>query len=589
MTVLTPHQAFAFAAEHHRAGRLAEADALYRRLLALEPNNADLLHVLGIIAYQSGALPSAVDWFRRAISLNPSATSYHNNLGSVLQDQGLFNEATEAYRRAIACGGKIAPACTNLGNALKAQGKFEEALEAYQLSLQHDPHLPEAHANLAVALQSEGELDEAIALYERAIHLPGHLAGIYDNYLATLHYWSRTTLRGLSEAHRAYDARYAQPFRADWQPLQNSRDPKRPLRLGFVSPHFRLHPVGHFFVRLLENLPQGDFHTVCYADSNSPDLMTSRLRACAAEWHETQNVSDHLLAQRIREDRIDILFDLAGHTPGNRLLVFARKPAPLQITWLDYVGTTGLSAIDYILADPRQIPPEAESFYGEKVLRLPDDYICFDPPANAPAVGPLPAAAKGFVTFASFNLLPKTTAQIVAIWGRILQQVPDSRLILKNLGFDRPAPRARLRQQFSEHSIDPGRIVFQGRSPHAELLATYNEVDIALDTFPYNGGLTTCEALWMGVPVVTCPGETFASRHGLAHLTAAGIPETIATDFDDYVRIAVALARDRPRLSTLREGLRARVGVSALCDGHRFAQNFAALLHEVWRHWCQGV
>jgi predicted O-linked N-acetylglucosamine transferase (SPINDLY family) len=316
--------------------------------------------------------------------------------------------------------------------------------------------------------------------------------------------------------------------------------------------------------------------------------MTARLRTCAAEWHEVRDVSDEELARRIREDRIDILFDLAGHTPGNRLPVFARKPAPVQITWLDYVGTTGLSAMDYLLADPRQIPAGAEAFHTEKVLRMPDDYICFDPPVDAPAVGPLPALTGGLVTFGSFNLLTKTSPQSVEIWSRILREVPGSRLMLKNHGFDQPATMARLRRLFSEHAIDPSRIVFQGRSPHAELLAAYNEVDVGLDTLPYNGGLTTCEALWMGVPVVTCPGETFASRHGLAHLTAAGVAETVAADFEDYVRIAVALAGDLPRLSALREGLRGRVGGSALCDGKRFAGYFADVMRGVWRRWCEG-
>jgi predicted O-linked N-acetylglucosamine transferase (SPINDLY family) len=217
---------------------------------------------------------------------------------------------------------------------------------------------------------------------------------------------------------------------------------------------------------------------------------------------------------------------------------------------------------------------------------MPDDYICFDPPTAAPPVGPLPALANGFVTFASFNILPKTSRAIIPLWSRILRAVPNARLLLKNNGFDAPTIMARFRQQFAAESIDPDRIHFQGWSPHAETLAAYHEADIALDTFPYNGGLTTCEALWMGVPVVTCPGETFASRHGLAHLTAAGVPETIAQDFDDYVKIAVALASDLPRLSAMRAGLRDRLASSPLCDGKRFATHFATLMRGVWREWC---
>jgi predicted O-linked N-acetylglucosamine transferase (SPINDLY family) len=355
------------------------------------------------------------------------------------------------------------------------------------------------------------------------------------------------------------------------------------LRLGFVSPHFAFHPVGYFLVRLLENLPKSQFDVVCYSDTASADALTSRLQMHSTKWFDVRSWSDERLAQQIRQDEVDILFDLAGHTPGNRLLVFARKPAPIQMTWLDYVGTTGLSAIDYIIADPRQIPPGAESYYTEKVLRLPYDYICFDPPPDAPPVNSLPALENEFVTFASFNILPKVTPQMIAIWARILKEVPRSRLMLKNGGFDNPQVAARLRQQFIEKEIDPQRIVFEGRSPHSELLSTYNKVDIGLDTFPYNGGLTTCEALWMGVPVVTFPGEIFASRHGLAHLTAAGITETIASSLEDYVKIAAALAGNLIELNALRTGLRARVASSPLCDGSEFAKKFSGLLRETWR------
>ena len=491
----------------------------------------------------------------------------------------------------IALGPGFAQPYTNLGNALRAQDKWAEALEAYQLALQLSPDFPEGcRPNLPAALHDEGKIHEAIALYRRALDSPGPSPGIYDNFLATLHYSSQTTLQDLRVAHEDYDRRYAQPFRTSWQPHPHVRDPRRPLRLGFISPNFRTHPVGHFSIPLFENLDRREFEPICYYDSTKADGMTSRLHARVAEWNDVWNISDEQLADRIRADHIDILFDLAGHTPGNRLLVFARKPAPVQITWLDYVGTTGLSAIDYILADARQIPPEAEPYYCEKVLRMPDDYICFDPPPAAPEVGPLPAMANGFVTFGSFNILPAKpdAAQIVGVWGRILREIPDARLVLKNRRFATSATIARFRQQFAEQSIDPSRIIFQGRSPYPELLASYSEVDIALDTFPYNGGLTTCEALWMGVPVVTCAGETFASRHGLAHLTAAGVPESVAGNFDEYVRIAVALAADHSKLAALRRGLRARVAGSALCDGPRFAANLGRILRDVWQRWCEA-
>jgi predicted O-linked N-acetylglucosamine transferase (SPINDLY family) len=332
---------------------------------------------------------------------------------------------------------------------------------------------------------------------------------------------------------------------------------------------------------LLEALPAEEFEVVCYSDTAKPDAMTARIRARAALWRETIGFPEEALAAQIRADRVDILFDLAGHTADNRLPVFARKPAPIQITWLDYVGTTGLAAMDYLLADARQVPPGAETFYREKILRMPGDYICYDPPADAPEPGPLPALSRGGVTFGNFSALTKVTSEVLAVWAEILRQVPGSRLILKNRVALEPDTQTRLRALLP--GIAPERVEFRGWSPPAEAMAMYGEVDLALDTFPYNGGLTVCEALWMGVPVITCPGETFASRHGFAHLTAAGFPETIAQDTKDYVEKAVAWATYLPRLAAARAELRDRVTASGLCDGPRFAADFAQLIRQVWR------
>jgi predicted O-linked N-acetylglucosamine transferase (SPINDLY family) len=293
------------------------------------------------------------------------------------------------------------------------------------------------------------------------------------------------------------------------------------------------------------------------------------------------------LAAQIRADRIDILFDLAGHTAGNRLLVFARKPAPIQVTWAGYVGTTGLAAMDYILADRYEIPPQSEMYYCERVLRMPDGYVCYDPPAYAPPVSPLPAQEKGYVTFAAFHNPAKITPQVVEVWAQVLNRLPRARLVLKYLGMDDPSVVGRLADLFAGQGIDKARLEFLGYSPHGEALAQYQRIDVALDTFPYNGGLTTCEAIWMGVPVVTCPGETFASRHSLSHLSNVGLTETIAGDLEEYVELAATLAGDLRRLAALRAGLRDRMASSPLCDGKRFAENFAEVLRGVWRHWCE--
>lgn len=568
-------------------GRLDDALAAYRQALRIDAGFAEIHSNLATLLRQKGELAEAIAALRRAIELKPGYAMAYSNLGHALLDNRQIPEAIAALQQALALQPNLAIAHNNLGTAYKALGQMDESVAAYRRALDSDPTNVLALANLANELDQLGDREGSMTLYERAIASPHCMPAAYSNYLAVLHYGAEITIAKIAEAHAAYEQRFAKSLRASWPRHLNTRDPDRPLRVGFLSPYFGIHPVGFFLVRPLENLDRSQFETVCYHDGIKDDEITARLRAPAAEWHIVRGVSDDRLAQRIQEDKIDILFDLAGHTAGNRLLLFARKPAPIQITWLDYVGTTGLAAMDYILADPRQIPPEHAGYYREQVLRMPDDYICFDPPLEAPTVGPLPAATNGFVTFVSYNIVPKTSALTIDLWSRVLRELPDARLMLGNRGFGVAAAVERVRKQFAERAIDPGRISFQGWAPRAELLAGYNRADIALDTFPYNGGLTSCEAMWMGVPVVTLPGETFASRHGLAHLTAAGLPEMVARDPDDYVKIAVDLAKDLPRLATLRGGLRERLASSPLCDGRRFAENFGTLLRSAWRHWCQ--
>jgi predicted O-linked N-acetylglucosamine transferase (SPINDLY family) len=298
--------------------------------------------------------------------------------------------------------------------------------------------------------------------------------------------------------------------------------------------------------------------------------------------------SDQWLAEQIRADRVDILFDLAGHTGQNRLLVFARKPSPIQVTWAGYVGTTGLKAMDYLLADRHEVPSGAERHYQERVLRMPDGYVTYDPPAYAPPVTRLPALDRGHVTFGCFNNPAKITPQAVEVWAKILRRLPEARLVLKFRGWDNDSVARRFTEMFLAHAIDSRRLELLGPSPHNEFLAAYSRIDLALDPFPYSGGLTTCEALRMGVPVLTFPGDTFAGRHSLSHLSNVGLTETIARDLDDYVELAVSLAGDLPRLAALRAGLRERMAASPLCDGKRFAADLAAILREIWGGWVLG-
>jgi protein O-GlcNAc transferase len=598
-------------------GKLEEAVAYHRRALELKPDYVEGHNNLGVALAQLGKPEEAVACYRKAIELNPDYAEAHNNYANSQKDQGKLEEAIVGLRRAVELQANYASAHNNLGAALNDQGKWEEAVKCYRRALELNPDYPEAHNNLGVTLMERGNLkeaipcyrqalelrpeyaeannnlgnvlkdhgmlDEAIGLYRRALEIKPRYVKAHTNLLLTLHYRPGTTPALLAEAHADFERQHAAPLRhlIPWH--GNASVEKTRLRLGFVSPDLGRHPVGYFLVRILENLTFEDVDTICYSDRRHEDDLTDRCRIASSDWRSSIGMSDDQLAGQIRHDRIDILFDLAGHTARNRVLVFARKPAPIQVTWAGYVGTTGLKTMDYVLADGYQVPISAECHYQERILRMPDGYVCYDPPAYAPPLAPLPAFARGHVTFGCFSNPAKITPHAVEIWSRILQRLPEARLVFRYKGWNDDGVIDRFGKLFSAQGIELRRVEFLGSLSHVDLLAEYNRVDLALDPFPYSGGVTTCEALWMGVSVVTCPGETFASRHALSHLSNAGVPESVARNLDEYVELAVSLAKDLPRLSLIRSGLRERMASSPLCDGRRFARNLVALLRYVWK------
>jgi predicted O-linked N-acetylglucosamine transferase (SPINDLY family) len=389
--------------------------------------------------------------------------------------------------------------------------------------------------------------------------------------------------------HRAWDARIGViPPPAIERHLQ-SPDPNKRLRVGLVSQDLGEHPVGYFTIRAVEALDSAKVEVVAYAGAGADDGIRRRFKRCVRRWHETADWSDERLAREVTQERVDILIDLSGHTKGNRLPAFSRRPAPVQLSWAGYVGTTGLKAMDGLIADRFHISAGEESFYVEKIAHLPDGYICFDPPADAPAVTPLPAGARAPPTFASFHLPAKINREVVELWARILRAETGSRLWFIYSGYEVTEVQARIRDWFASAGVAAERLHFEGRLPRSTLLERYGGVDLALDSFPYSGGLTTCEALWMGVPVITMPGQTFAGRHAFSHLSNVGLTEAIACDADDYVATAHRLGSDRDRLARLRMELRDRVAKSPLCDGARFAGHFEATLRELWQAWCGGT
>ncbi len=354
-----------------------------------------------------------------------------------------------------------------------------------------------------------------------------------------------------------------------------------------MSADFGYHPIGYFLAPVLPAHDRTAVEVFCYSAKPREDGMTRRLRAGADQWRSLCGVDDAAAAAMIAADGIDLLIDLAGHTAGNRLPLFARKPAPVQASWAGYIGTTGLSAMDALIACPRHMPPGSEAEAVERVIRLPDDYVCVLPREHAPEVGPLPALDAGFVTFGCFNNRTKLSDATLALWTRLLARLPDARLLLKTHQFDDARVRADLLAAFAAAGGDAERVILSGSARHFDMPGWYNRIDVALDPFPYSGGLTTLEALWMGVPVVTLGGgDRFCARHSVGHLTAAGLPDLIAADQDAYLDIAAGLAADRDALAALRGSLRGRMAASPLCDGPRFAHHLEAAYRDLWRGWC---
>ena len=368
------------------------------------------------------------------------------------------------------------------------------------------------------------------------------------------------------------------------QPHPNDRSPDRRLRVGYVSPNFGNHPVGRFLLPLLESHDRTSFETFCYASVDIPDAMTDRCRTHADVWRDVHQLSDEQLANTIRQDQIDILVDLTMHMGNNRLLVFARKPAPVQVTYLAYCGTTGLSTMDYRLTDPYLDPPgEVEGFYSEQSVRLPETYWCYRPAIETPPVHALPALTVGRVSFGSLNNFCKVTPPVLATWSRLLQAVPGARLLLHaRTG----SHRDRVRRFLTEQGVLAERVVFIDFQPMTEYFDVYEQVDVALDPFPYGGGTTTCDALWMGVPVVSLAGPRAVGRGGLSILSNLGLSDWVAHDAEQYVQIAVGLVSDLLRLSNIRATLRQRMQSSVLMDAPRFARNIEAAYREMWRRWC---
>lgn len=562
-----------------------DAYKLYISLLSDYPDHPRALHALGVVLHKMGESDDGVAYIRRALHLKPDYADAFNNLGNVYNEIRQFAEAEECFRRLAVLRPESHVAHKNLARALLEIGRREEALAECKKSLAILPNYADGLLTYGNILMATGEASKALDVTRSANRLVPRDANIHTNLLYTMNFLPEVTQEELYRESLRWGKRHANG-KLSLRPHLNSPTPDRKLRIGYVSGDFKLHPVSYHLKPVIEHHDRHGYEIYLYSTFNKHDEMTELLRKHAEHFRVVASLSDEQLEEMIRVDGIDILVDLSGHTAFNKLGLFALKPAPLQVSWLGYFNTTGLKAIDYLLSDAITIPAGDERWIAEKVLRLPDGRFCYDPPEYMPEVTGGPAQNNGFITFGSFNKLAKMTRETVALWSAVLNSVPESRLVLKTDALSEKSVADKAVSLFVMHGIEPERVELRGDSPHPQMLAQYGDIDIALDTFPFNGGATTCEALWMGVPVITLSGHTPISRQSASLLSSCGLSALIAYTHDEFVSIVTALASDFGSLAELRASMREKLAGSPLSDGKLFAANLERAYRDIWHCWC---
>ena len=570
------------------AGQLEDAAASCRRAIQIRPDYAEAHNNLANVLKDLGQFDEAVASYRRALALKPAFAAVHNNLGVALQALNKFDEAIASYRRTLAINPDFVEAHNNLGGILSELGQLDEAVLSYRHALAIKPDYAEAHSNLANILKDLGQFDQAVISNRRALHIEPDFSEAHSNLIFSLNYTAHITpVDYLAEARR-FGQMVSKKVTARFTAWQGEKNPER-LRVGLVSGDLREHSVGHFLENLLAHLDPARIELFAYSTQIREDALTARIKPHFAAWKPVLGLSDAAAAQLIHADGIHILLDLAGHTAHNRLPLFAWKPAPIQVTWLGYVASTGLAEMDYILGDKWMLPPEEASHFVEKGWCLSGAHSCLTPPEEGVRIEALPALRNKWVTFGTLNNPTKMNDPVVACWARILNKIPDSRLYLNSRNLLDQAYRKSIIARYAAHGIAENRLVLEATSGRAAALASYNQIDIALDPFPYPGGTSSYESLWMGVPIITMRGSNYLSHLGESIMQHAGLADWIAVDEDDYVAKAIYHAADLPHLATLRAGLRQQVLSSPLFDAPRFARDFEEALWGMWRNDLSGI
>ena len=610
------------ASQFAQAGQLQQASTLFNNVLRQDPNNINALHLSGVIAAQQGDHAKAKKLIQKAISIKPDVAIMHCNLGNVYKDNGNNREAIECYKKSLTLDSKQAKAHFSLGLGLSEKYEPDLAIASYKKALERDPDYVDAYYNLGVAFsrlnkyrqaikyhektillrpnhveahihlaniyKDQGKLEQAIEQYDRILALAPNHAEAYMNKVFILNYSPKYIPQEIFQAHIDFTEQFARPFEKDIQAFQQSLDPARKIRIGYVSSDFKTHSVAYFIEPVFAHHDHDNFKIYAYYNRQHNDKVTNRLRGHCDYWRNIAPMSDAEIAEIIRQDKIDILIDLSGYTANNRLLVFARKPAPIQVTWIGYPATTGLSVMDYRITDKNADPEgKTESIHTEELLRLPDCFSCYQAPDIYPEVNSLPAKDTGYITFGSFNNFAKTTPDVIALWAQLLHAIPNAKLTLKSNGLDEIEQQQYIQNSFAEHEVSTERLNLLGSDVDVDAhLNRYNQIDIGLDTFPYNGTTTTCEALWMGVPVITLAGDSHRARVGSSLLNTLGLTELIADTPENYIANARNLAADVNGLSDLRSSLRERMASSPLMDASRFTLNLESTYRTIWKKWC---
>jgi len=562
--------------------RVEEALVAYEEAIALRPDNADAVSHRGRTLLRLGRVEEGVAALEAAIRLRPDYAAGYFRLGDGLLQLGRFEAAIRAYDSTLRLQPGHADAIANRGSAFMSLGRAETALAAYDAALRINPEQASAYYNRGTALQALRRYDAAIAAYETAIELKPDYTKPHSNLVMCLHYQQGNDAARILRAAQRFAAHIEPRPRASFA---NATTPGRRLRIGYVSGDFYRHTVTDFLLPVLANHDAACVEIFCYSNSPVADDVTDRLRAAAHHWREITGLADDAAGAKIIEDGIDILVDLSGHTNGNRLALFAGRAAPVQATWLGFWGTTGLPAMDYIISDADTIPPGQEAYFSERVRHLPRRF-CYQPPDYAPVPVAPPSLTGMGTVFGSFNNLAKVTPEVISLWAQVLQAVHGSRLLLKWKTLDNAQTRQEITAAFAARGIAPQRLILRGASAHELMLAEYGDIDIALDPFPFSGGVTSCEALWMGLPVVTMPGAGAASRQTLGFLRSIGRMEWVARAPGDYIHAAAALAEDKGRLAEHRAAQRRRMAASPLCDGKMFTRQLEDAYRGMWREWC---